>query len=58
MTDRVRVFDEPTMQARAADLLASAFAGLSDRETLALRELVRRWLAGISSDVDATGPRS
>jgi DNA-binding MarR family transcriptional regulator len=54
MTDRIRVFDEPAMQARAADLLASAFAGLSVDDTLVLRDLVRRWLEGISTDVDAT----
>ena len=55
MTDRVRVFDEPTMQAQAAALLASAFAGLTADDTLALRDLVRRWLAGISADREATG---
>jgi DNA-binding MarR family transcriptional regulator len=47
-TERVRVFAEPPMQARAAAILADACAGLSPEETLALRNLVRRWLAGFS----------
>jgi DNA-binding MarR family transcriptional regulator len=57
MTDRVRIFDEPGAQAQAAALLGDAFAGLSPHETLALRDLVRRWLAGISAPHDTTGRR-
>jgi len=45
VTDRVRIFDEPEGQARAAALLAEAFAGVTPEETLALRDLVLRWLA-------------
>ncbi len=55
VTDQVRVFDEPDAQAQAATLLADAFTGLSPHETLALRDLVRRWLKGISAPHDTTG---
>jgi DNA-binding MarR family transcriptional regulator len=49
VTDRIAVFDEPPMVARAATLLADATAGLSTDETLALRDLVVAWLAGITA---------
>jgi DNA-binding MarR family transcriptional regulator len=49
LTDRVGVFDEPEMVGRATAMLADACAGLSADETLTLRNLVRRWLAGVAS---------
>jgi DNA-binding MarR family transcriptional regulator len=48
LTERVGVFDEPAMVGRASAMLADACAGLSPEETLTLRDLVRRWLAGVS----------
>ena len=48
LTERVGVFDEPEMVARASAMLADTCAGLSPDETLALRDLVRRWLTGIA----------
>ena len=48
LTERVGVFAEPAMVARAEAMLADACAGLSPDETLALRDLVRRWLAGVT----------
>jgi DNA-binding MarR family transcriptional regulator len=48
LTERVGVFDEPEMVGQASAMLADACAGLSDEETLALRDLVRRWLAGVA----------
>jgi len=48
LTERVGVFDEPQMVQRASAMLTDACAGLSADETLALRDLVRRWLAGIA----------
>jgi DNA-binding MarR family transcriptional regulator len=48
LTDRVAVFDEPATRTRGLALLADATAGLSPDETLVLRDLVRRWLAGVS----------
>ena len=48
LTDRVGVFDEPEMVGRASAMLTDACAGLSPDETLALRDLVRRWLAGVA----------
>jgi DNA-binding MarR family transcriptional regulator len=47
LTERVGVFDQPETVERQAAVLADAFAGLSAQETLALRDIVRRWLAGI-----------
>jgi DNA-binding MarR family transcriptional regulator len=44
LTDRVRVFDEPAMVRRTAAMLEDAFAGLSQDETTALRDLLQRWL--------------
>jgi DNA-binding MarR family transcriptional regulator len=48
LTERVGVFDEPEMVGRASAMLADACAGLSTEDTLALRDLVRRWLAGVA----------
>ena len=52
LTERVSVFDEPEMVRQQAAMLTDAFTGLSAGETLALRDIVRGWLAGV------TGPRS
>ena len=48
LTGKVRRFDEPEGQARGRDLLEAAFAGLASDDVLALRDLVRRWLAVLS----------
>ena len=56
LTDRIAVFDEPATRARGEALLADATAGLTRDETLVLRDLVRRWLAGVSEpDASAEG---
>jgi DNA-binding MarR family transcriptional regulator len=55
VTDRVRVFDEPEMQAPA--LLADATAGLTRDETLVLHDLMVRWLAGVMEHGGAHGER-
>jgi DNA-binding MarR family transcriptional regulator len=49
LTERVGVFDEPDMVGQASAMLADACAGLSAEETLTLRDLVRRWLAGVAN---------
>lgn len=49
LTERIGVFDEPEMVEQASAMLAAASAGLSAEETLALRDLVRRWLAGVAN---------
>jgi DNA-binding MarR family transcriptional regulator len=49
LTERVGVFDEPEMVGQASAMLADACAGLSADETLTLRDLVRRWLAGVAN---------
>ena len=49
LTERIGVFDEPEMVKQASAMLAAASAGLSAEETLALRDLVRRWLAGVAN---------
>ena len=49
LTERIGVFDEPEMVEQASALLADACAGLSVGETLTLRDLVRRWLAGVAN---------
>ena len=49
LTDRVGIFDQPEAVARAAAMLADATAGLTSEETLVLRDLVVRWLAGVSA---------
>ena len=57
LTDRVRIFDEPEGRARGRDLLEAAFDGLGRDEVLALRDLVGRWLAGVSrTPTDHTRP--
>jgi len=48
LTERVGVFDEPEMVGQASAMLTDACAGLSAEETLTLRDLVRRWLAGVA----------
>ena len=58
VADRIAVFDEPATRARGESLLADATAGLSHDETLLLRDLVRRWLAGLSGDAGAAGGSS
>jgi DNA-binding MarR family transcriptional regulator len=47
-TEQVGVFDEPAMVGQASAMLTDACAGLSADETLTLRDLVRRWLAGVA----------
>ena len=48
LTERVGVFNEPEMVARASVMLEDACAGLSSDDTRTLRDLVRRWLAGVA----------
>lgn len=48
VTDRIAVFDEPEMVARSSAMLADACAGLAPADTLALRDLLRSWLAGVA----------
>jgi len=48
LTEQVRIFDQPAMVEQQAAVLADAFAGLSADETLALRDIVRRWLVGLA----------
>lgn len=47
LTERVRAFDERPMVERTSAMLADAFAGLTPAETGELRDLARRWLAGL-----------
>jgi MarR family transcriptional regulator, transcriptional regulator for hemolysin len=47
-TDRVRLFDSPAMVRRTAAMLDDVFAGISPDETFELRDLLRRWLAGLT----------
>ncbi len=49
LTGRVGVFDEPRMVGRTSAMLADSCAGLSAEDTFTLRDLVRRWLAGVAS---------
>ena len=49
VTEQIGIFDEPDMVDRASAMLADAFAGMSPSETIALRDLVRRWLAGVTN---------
>ena len=49
LTDKVGIFDRPEAVARATAMLADATAGLTSEETLVLRDLVVRWLAGVSA---------
>ncbi len=53
LTERIREFDAPTNRKAGADLLTHAFSGLSTSETLALRDLVVRWLAGLAASSSA-----
>jgi DNA-binding MarR family transcriptional regulator len=48
-TDRQRIFDEPEGRAKGAALFAQAFDGLSRAETLALRDVLVRWVDGLAS---------
>ena len=48
VTGKVGIFDAPDGQARARDLLETAFDGLTRAEVLALTGLVGRWLAAIT----------
>jgi DNA-binding MarR family transcriptional regulator len=49
VTDRVRDFDEPEMVERTQGMLDDAFIGLTPDETGELLELLRRWLAGLTT---------
>lgn len=49
LTDRVRGFDEPPMVQRTKDMLGDAFAGLTPDETRDLLDLLRRWLAALTT---------
>ncbi len=49
LTGKVAAFDEPASVARQAAMLADVTAGLTPEETLALRDLVVRWLAGVGA---------
>jgi len=51
LTDKVGIFDRPEAVARQAAMLADVTADLTGEETLALRDLVVRWLTGL----DASG---
>ncbi len=48
VTDKVGMFDAPEGQARALDLLGTAFDGLTRADILALNRLMGRWLAAIT----------
>ncbi len=47
-TDKVAVFDSPEMERRAAAMLDDVTAGLSRDQVLALRDLIRPWLAALT----------
>jgi DNA-binding MarR family transcriptional regulator len=49
VTDKVGLFDRPEAVARQAAMLTDVTAGLTSEQTLALRDLVVRWLAGIAA---------
>jgi DNA-binding MarR family transcriptional regulator len=49
LTDKVGIFDRPEAVARQAAMLADVTAGLTGAETLVLRDLVVRWLTGVSA---------
>jgi DNA-binding MarR family transcriptional regulator len=49
VTDRVREFDQPQMVERTRSMLHDAFIGLTPDDTGALLELLRRWLAGLTT---------
>lgn len=58
LTDRVREFDQPEMVARTSALLADAFAALTPDETGVLLELMRRWLADLTTPTPGEERRS
>jgi DNA-binding MarR family transcriptional regulator len=49
LTEQAAIFDTPEMQARGADLIREAFTGLSPEDVTVLRDIVRRWLAGLGA---------
>ena len=52
VTERVAVFDETAGRERSTALLEAAFHGLSPDDTYLLRDLARRWLAGLAAAPD------
>jgi DNA-binding MarR family transcriptional regulator len=54
-TGKERIFDEPEGRARAAALLGRVFDHLPPADVLALRDLVRRWTDGLSTEWHAGG---
>lgn len=49
LTDRIREFDTPEMLQQTAVMLADVFAGLAPGQTRDLVDLLRVWLAGLTS---------
>jgi DNA-binding MarR family transcriptional regulator len=49
LTDRVRDFDEAPMAQRTKVMLGDAFAGLTPEQTRDLLDLLRRWLAVLTT---------
>jgi DNA-binding MarR family transcriptional regulator len=58
LTDRVHEFDEPAMVERTKDMLGDVFVGLTPLETCDLLDLVRRWLAGLTTPFPGEENRS
>lgn len=58
LTDRVREFDQPEMVARTSAMLADAFAALTPDETGVLLEVMRRWLADLTTPTPREEHRS
>jgi MarR family transcriptional regulator, transcriptional regulator for hemolysin len=58
LTERVRAFDEPPMVERTKAMLSDAFAGLTPDETGDLRDLIRRWLTGLTQLTSEQDSRS
>ncbi len=58
LTERVAMFDQPGPAETARALLANAHAGLTPAETATLRDLILRWLAGVSALPPAAIPGS
>jgi len=50
-TGKERVFDEPEGQARGIALLARAFEGLDREATLEIRDLLVRWVDGLTDSL-------
>jgi DNA-binding MarR family transcriptional regulator len=48
LTGREAIFDDPEGRARTGELLERAFGGLGAEETVVLRDLVTRWVAGLA----------